>query len=72
MKLFSRLNIQLIRLYQVCISPYVAGNCRFYPSCSEYTVKAIGKYGVLKGWWLGLVRIFRCHPFHAGGYDPLR
>jgi putative membrane protein insertion efficiency factor len=66
------LNVLLIRVYQTLISPWFAGKCRFYPSCSEYTIEAIEKYGVMKGWWLGLTRIFRCHPFHSGGYDPLQ
>lgn len=62
----------LIRLYQRFISPMkVIPSCRFYPTCSEYTLQAIEKYG-LKGIWLGFKRIIRCHPFNPGGYDPLR
>ncbi len=64
-------NIGLIRFYQKWISPLTAGNCRYFPTCSNYTAQAIRKYGVMKGWRLGIARILRCHPFHAGGYDPL-
>ena len=48
------------------------GSCRFTPTCSEYAYQAIDKYGILKGSWLGLKRLVRCHPFNAGGYDPLK
>ncbi len=60
----------LIKIYQK-ISKYLPKNCRFYPTCSEYTKQAILKYGVMKGGWLGVKRIVRCHPFNPGGYDPL-
>ncbi|WAM33862.1 membrane protein insertion efficiency factor YidD [Caldicellulosiruptor morganii] len=62
----------LIRFYQKVISPIkVVPSCRFYPTCSEYTLQAIEKYGFY-GLWLGLKRIVKCHPFHPGGYDPLK
>lgn len=60
----------LIKLYQ-SISKYTPPVCRFTPTCSEYMRQAIVKYGVLKGVWLGVKRICKCHPFHPGGYDPL-
>ena len=63
--------IKLIRLYQLYISPLTPPTCRFQPTCSNYAVEAISEYGVLKGTWLGTKRILKCHPFHAGGYDPV-
>lgn len=63
--------LSLIRLYQKIISPALPPTCRFYPSCSEYAYRAIVKYGVLKGGWLALKRLCRCHPFNPGGYDPV-
>lgn len=64
--------ILLIKFYQRAISPFFGRRCRFYPTCSEYTKQAVEKYGVLKGTYLGIVRILKCHPFHRGGYDPLK
>jgi putative membrane protein insertion efficiency factor len=61
----------MIRGYQLAISPMLGPRCRFYPSCSCYTHTAIERYGVVRGGWLGLRRLLRCHPFHAGGYDPV-
>ncbi|ADL43563.1 protein of unknown function DUF37 [Caldicellulosiruptor obsidiansis OB47] len=62
----------LIRFYQKFISPLkVVPSCRFYPTCSEYTLQAIEKYGFY-GLWMGLKRIVKCHPFHPGGYDPVK
>jgi putative membrane protein insertion efficiency factor len=66
-----RVLLALIRVYQVTLSPYVGGACRYYPSCSRYTYEAIEKYGWLRGGWMGLRRISRCHPFARGGYDPV-
>lgn len=60
-----------IRLYQRWISPLFPSQCRFAPTCSEYTRLAILKHGPLRGIWLGIVRLSKCHPFHAGGEDPV-
>ena len=64
--------IFLVRLYQKFISPLFPPTCRFYPTCSEYFIQAVQKYGALKGSWLGIKRISKCHPWHEGGYDPLK
>ncbi len=61
----------LIRLYQRTLSELLPSTCRFTPSCSEYTYVAIGRYGVVRGGWIGLRRLARCHPFHPGGHDPV-
>lgn len=62
----------LIRFYQRFLSPLKGGpTCRFYPSCSQYAFDALGKYGAVKGTYLAVKRILRCHPFHPGGYDPV-
>jgi hypothetical protein len=63
--------LALIRLYQITLSPLLGTRCRFHPTCSVYAQEAIGKYGVLRGTWLGIRRLLRCHPFHAGGIDPV-
>ena len=69
--MFKKLAIFLIKIYQK-ISALTPSVCRFYPTCSEYTKQAIEKYGFLKGSWLGIKRISRCHPLNPGGYDPLK
>lgn len=66
-----RLVMALIRGYQRFISPLLASNCRFHPTCSQYTLEAVERYGAFKGLWLGAKRISRCHPFNPGGYDPV-
>lgn len=60
-----------IKLYHYLISPLLKPSCRYYPSCSHYAEAAIKQYGVIKGIWFGLRRILRCHPWAAGGYDPV-
>lgn len=67
----KRILILLIRGYQVCISPLLGNNCRFSPSCSAYTIKAIEVHGSIKGLLLGIMRIARCHPFGSCGVDPV-
>jgi putative membrane protein insertion efficiency factor len=62
--------VTLVRLYQWLISPLLGPRCRFYPSCSEYFIGAVRKYGAISGSLRGIWRICRCHPFHPGGYDP--
>jgi uncharacterized protein len=66
-----RLVMATIRGYQLVLAPLVFTQCRFIPSCSHYTFEAVARYGALKGSWLGLRRIVRCHPFCPGGYDPV-
>jgi putative membrane protein insertion efficiency factor len=63
--------ISLIKLYKILISPLLSPSCRFFPSCSDYSIMAIDKYGIAKGGLLTIKRILKCHPFHAGGYDPV-
>ncbi|MET0028850.1 MAG: membrane protein insertion efficiency factor YidD [Candidatus Thiodiazotropha sp.] len=63
--------IFLIRLYQTILSPFVGQHCRFYPSCSAYSLEAIEKHGALRGLWLSVKRVSRCHPWHEGGVDPV-
>jgi hypothetical protein len=67
----AQLLLWLIRGYQLAVSPMLGPRCRFYPSCSCYAHTAIQRYGALRGTWLGLRRILRCHPLAEGGYDPV-
>ena len=70
-KIFSLLLIIPIKSYQIIISPLLGPSCRFTPTCSQYAVEAIQKYGPLKGSWLSFKRIIKCHPWGGSGYDPV-
>jgi len=61
-----------LKLYQTVVSPLLPPSCRFVPTCSEYAYQAVVRYGALRGGWMSLRRIGRCHPFHQGGYDPVK
>jgi putative membrane protein insertion efficiency factor len=63
--------IAFVRMYQVGLSPLLPASCRYYPSCSAYAITALEKHGAVRGAWLAVRRIARCHPFHPGGYDPV-
>ena len=65
-------SITLIKAYRSLISPMLPASCRFSPSCSVYTLQAIEKYGLLRGGWMGALRLMRCHPFSKGGFDPVK
>jgi len=67
----KRLVLGLIRFYKRFISPLLPPSCIYYPTCSEYTYQAIEKYGILRGSWMGFLRILRCNPFARGGHDPV-
>ena len=61
----------ILRAYQLLISPLLGNHCRFYPSCSQYAIDAVDGHGVLRGGWLAVRRLSRCHPWHPGGFDPV-
>ncbi|MCB1927099.1 MAG: membrane protein insertion efficiency factor YidD [Rhodocyclaceae bacterium] len=63
--------IGLLKAYRLAISPMLGRNCRYHPSCSEYAIEAVQRHGVLRGSWLAIKRVGRCHPFSRGGYDPV-
>jgi putative membrane protein insertion efficiency factor len=60
-----------VRLYQVALSPLLGGSCRYHPTCSAYAIEALERHGALRGSWLAVRRIGRCHPFRPGGFDPV-
>ncbi len=69
----TRASLALLRVYRVTLGPLfgLLSSCRYQPTCSRYTYEAIQLHGPRRGWWMGLRRIARCHPFHPGGYDPV-
>lgn len=67
-----KLIVAFLRLYKWALSPLLPSACRYYPTCSDYMRQAVEKYGVVRGVWMGIKRIARCHPFHQGGLDPVR
>lgn len=69
--MFKKIFLAIIRFYQVIISPLKPPTCRFYPTCSHYGLEAVQRFGALKGGWLTIKRILKCHPFHPGGLDPV-
>ncbi|MDY6861964.1 MAG: membrane protein insertion efficiency factor YidD [Thermodesulfobacteriota bacterium] len=71
-KVFVKLLVGIIKFYQIALSPFKNSSCRFYPTCSNYAIMALKKYGVVKGSYMGLRRIIKCHPLHPGGYDPVK
>ncbi|MDQ7092455.1 membrane protein insertion efficiency factor YidD [Desulfosporosinus sp. PR] len=67
----KHLLVLVLRFYQKFISPLKGQTCRFYPTCSEYSIQALQKYGLWRGSYKSLIRILKCHPFHPGGHDPV-
>ena len=67
----SKIFIVIIKFYQLSISPILGQNCRYTPTCSQYSIEAINKYGPLKGGWIAIKRIFSCHPWGSHGHDPV-
>lgn len=70
-KLIQQLLLALIQVYRYALSPFLGQRCRFHPSCSAYAAEALTRYGPLRGLWLAIKRVGRCHPFHPGGHDPV-
>ncbi|MHB8961605.1 MAG: membrane protein insertion efficiency factor YidD [Saccharofermentanales bacterium] len=70
--MIRRFILMLLRFYKAAISPYLGNNCRFTPTCSEYAMQAVDRYGAARGSWMALKRLLRCNPFCRGGYDPVK
>lgn len=67
----KQIAIALVRIYQHTLGPYLGGACRFHPSCSNYAIEAIEEHGAVRGFWMAIRRVGRCHPFSQGGFDPV-
>jgi putative membrane protein insertion efficiency factor len=67
----KRVLLALIRGYRLLLSPFLGMNCRFYPTCSTYAIEAVEQHGAIRGTWLAVKRILKCHPWHPGGFDPV-
>ena len=67
----TRFLVALVQAYRYALSPFLGRSCRFFPSCSEYAIEALQRHGALRGTWLAMRRVARCHPWHPGGYDPV-
>ena len=67
----KKVGLAIIRAYQWTLSPLLGPHCRFHPTCSQYAIEAIERFGLMRGAWLGLRRLLRCHPLHPGGFDPV-
>jgi uncharacterized protein len=67
----KRVLLALIGAYRLLVSPFLGANCRFYPTCSEYAAQAIDTHGAVRGSWLAVTRVLKCHPWHPGGVDPV-
>ena len=67
----ARLLMSLVRLYQITLSPWIGGQCRFYPTCSHYSMSALAQHGAVRGTWLTMKRLGKCHPYHPGGVDEV-
>lgn len=67
----AKLLVALIQAYRYTLSPMLGRNCRFFPSCSEYALDALRRHGAVRGTWLAMRRVARCHPWHPGGFDPV-
>ncbi len=67
----KKILILLVKFYQMCLSPFFVSRCRYTPTCSMYTIECLEKYGILKGFWLGIKRISKCRPGSQGGFDPI-
>lgn len=69
--MLKKIMVGIIRFYQIVISPLKPPTCRFYPTCSHYGLESVKRFGAIKGGWLTVKRIVKCHPFHPGGFDPV-
>jgi putative membrane protein insertion efficiency factor len=67
----ARILMNMIKIYQLCLSPFFGQQCRFYPTCSQYAIEVINKHGVFVGSYYTIRRLLRCHPWHVGGHDPI-